>query len=49
MYQADNADVRNHVQVDRVLGLVDAHAFEGGRKIAGNTADGNNAEVNAWA
>ena len=30
-----------------MFGLVNAHALEGGRKTAGNAADGNNAEIDA--
>ena len=40
----NDRDVCNHVEIDRVFRLVDTHAFKGGKKVARNAADGDNAE-----
>ena len=41
----NDANIGDHVEINRVLGLVNAHTFEGGRKIAGHATYGNNAEM----
>ena len=45
----NNANIRDYVEIDRMLRLIDPYAFKCGRETAGNTAHGNDAEIDARA